>query len=71
MSTMKEGGAMEKKPMYKVTHPDSGGDFCVFKDWGSLRDAELDCAEEGDKIIVELVFMTDKEFDDLGDFEGW
>jgi hypothetical protein len=57
--------------MYKVTHPDSGGDFCVFKDWNNLRDAEFDGAEVGDVISIELIEMTDEEFDALGDFQGW
>lgn len=60
-----------KKVMYKVTHPGSGGDFCVFKDWNHLRDAEFDGAEVGDKITIELIEMTDAEFEELGDFEGW
>jgi hypothetical protein len=63
----------DKKLMYKVTHPDKEGrsDFCVFKDWDHLRDEEFDGAEIGDKITVELVEMTDEEFNDLGEFEGW
>lgn len=62
----------EKRRMYKVSRPDYiGGRFCVFKDWATVGDAEFDGAEVGDVIHVELVEMTDAEFEALGEFEGW
>lgn len=61
-----------KKPCLKVSRPTTNGsDFCVWK-WTNFDiNAEFDGAEEGDSITVELVYMTDKEFEDLGAFEGW
>lgn len=32
---------------------------------------EMDGAEEGEQIVLTLKILTDQEFEDLGDFEGW
>ena len=59
--------------VYKVTRPDEGfgGNWCVYRDWDSVRDAEFDCADPGDKITIELAEMTKEELDGLPEFEGW
>lgn len=62
----------EKKPYLKVSRPDShGSQFCVWP-WGTdVIENEMDGMEIGDTITVELVEMTEEEFRDLGEFEGW
>jgi hypothetical protein len=59
-----------KKPAYKVTRPDIGSSFCIFRNWEDVE-CEFDGAEEGDVIHIQLVMMTDEEYDNLPDFEGW
>ena len=69
---MCDSGTNDKKIIcYKVERPDYPGTFCMFKDSGSLLDAELDPGEVGDSIVVTIVKMTEDEFEDLGEFEGW
>lgn len=60
-----------KKVMYRVERPDvSPGLSCIYKTFGEVE-AEFDGAEVGETIQVEIVEMTDEEFEELGDFEGW
>jgi hypothetical protein len=58
----------DKKVMYKMTR--DRGDFCVWKHVEGIA-SELDRSEVGDIVQIEIVSMTDEEFDDLGEFEGW
>lgn len=56
----------------EVTRPEThGGNRCVWHyddfDWKD----EMDGSEVGDSITLTLRKMTDEEFADLGDFEGW
>lgn len=56
---------------YTVTRADYPGSSCSYRDWGTLLDAELDGAEIGDKITIELIQMTEDKWEDLPEFEGW
>jgi len=50
------------------THP---GMCCTWKfDDFDLR-AEMDGSEVGEEIVLKYVELTDQQFDDLGDFDGW
>jgi hypothetical protein len=62
----------EKVFAFRVTRPEThGNSWCVYGDWDSVHDAELDDATPGDKITVELIEMTKEELDELEPFEGW
>ena len=66
--------ATEKLRVYRVTRPDEFGEnspWCVYRDWDTVRDAELDCADPGDKITIEIAEMTKEELDALPEFQGW
>lgn len=56
----------------KVTRPDTHGDQfnCIVQMNHSLAD-EFDGAEPGERVCFELCEMTEQEFKDLADFEGW
>ena len=54
-----------------MTRTDYPGNSCTYRDWDTLRDGELDGAEVGDKITVELLEMTEHQFENLPEFEGW
>ena len=56
--------------VYKVTRPDFGNQYCVFRSWGEVE-SEFDGAENGDTIHVQMMEMTQAEFDALPDFSGW
>jgi hypothetical protein len=61
----------EKKIHYKLTKPHLfHDDYCVFQNLDSISD-EIDGGEVGDKFLVEIVEMTEEEFINLGEFEGW
>jgi hypothetical protein len=60
----------DKKVYYKLSRPDLFGDCCVFPNFDSIY-FELDGAEVGTKFEIEIVEMTEQEFKDLGEFEGW
>jgi hypothetical protein len=60
----------KKKVYYKLSRPDLYGDYCVFPNFDSIY-FELDNAEVGEKFEIEIVEMTEQEFEDLGEFEGW
>ncbi len=68
---MIKGREEGKFVVFKVTHPDTYGDYCIFREWEDIYDAELDCAEIGQQISVQTVEMTIEELDDLPEFEGW
>jgi hypothetical protein len=59
-----------KKVYYKLSRPDLFGDYCVFPNFDSIF-FELDGSEVGTKFEIEIVEMTEEEFEDLGEFEGW
>jgi hypothetical protein len=64
--------ADKKKPYVEVTRPDThAGLSCFWPLVGFSVIDEMDSAEEGDSIVLTLRMMTEKEFEDLGDFEGW
>lgn len=50
------------------THP---GTFCVWKMAEFDIRAEMDGMEVGESIQLTYLELTDEEFDDLGDFDGW
>ena len=56
----------------KVSRPDThGGNFCMWK-WNDFDvGAEFDGADIGETITLELCEMTEQEFEDLGEFDGW
>ena len=60
----------EKKVYYKLSLVDLIGDYCVYPDFDSIY-FEIDAAEVGTKFEIEIVEMTEEEFEDLGEFEGW
>lgn len=57
--------------VFRVTRPDCGNAFCIYRDWDSVRDGEFDGAEFGDVIHVELVEMSETDLAKLPEFEGW
>jgi hypothetical protein len=56
--------------VYKVTRPECGKQYCIFRFWTDVE-AEFDGADEGDTIQVEMVLMTKAQVDELTDFPGW
>lgn len=61
---------MDRIKVYKVTRPDFGSQYVVFRTWAEVE-SEFDGSDNGDTIHIQLVFMTPTEFDALPDFEGW
>lgn len=59
-----------KKVYYKLSLADTIGDYCIYPNFDSIY-FELDSAEVGTKFEIEVVEMTEEEFEDLGEFEGW
>lgn len=57
--------------VFKVTHPDTYGDYCIFREWEDIYDAELDCSEIEAQISIQTVEMALEELDALPEFEGW
>jgi len=63
---------MSKKRKWLILRPDEQSPFCVIKyDPQNLWDGNISEMEEGDKMIVEVVEMTDEEIEALPEFEGW
>ena len=60
----------EQIKVYKVTRPDCGEQYCVYRTWGEVE-SEFDGADDEDIIHVQLLRMTVAEFDALPDFQGW
>jgi len=73
---MTEVRETEKKKYFKMSLPTEGSVYCVCH--SSARDminAEieglLDRGEVGGQVLVELIEMTDDEFEALGEFDGF
>jgi hypothetical protein len=56
--------------VYKVTRPDSGSQYCIYRNWADVE-TEFDGADWGDIIHIETARMTPAELDALPDFQGW
>jgi hypothetical protein len=62
----------KKKLFINVTRPDTHpGMTCTYHYDTFSIDNEMDGAEVGDSITLTLVEMTEEEYKDLGDFDGW
>ncbi len=62
-----------KEKYIKVTRPRTGPGFYI-QPWSELLsaiDGELNSAEVGEKIILQVVKLTDEQFDSLPEFAGW
>lgn len=58
----------------KITREDTGGCYIqpyTPRDVMNVIDGEFNGAEPGDKIILELIEMTDAEYEALPEFQGW
>jgi len=57
----------------KVMHkdPEDGSYIEKFEYAQRMIEAEFDSAEPGDRIVLELVEMSEDEFEHLDEFEGW
>jgi hypothetical protein len=56
----------------KITRPREGGSYIQpINEIANAIDGEFDGAEAGEKICLELVEMSDEEFEALPDFAGW
>ena len=62
----------QKIKCIKVSRPDTHGkDFCMWK-WKDFDiENEFDGAEVGETILLELCEMTEEEYEELGEFDGW
>lgn len=60
-----------KVPCVKVTRPDIGDMWCLYRLAQFSAADELDGAEIGEKVVMELCEMTDEEINALPEFEGW
>jgi len=62
---------MERKKHLKL-YPEEGANWAIieFDKW-NLWDGNISEMEVGDKMIVEVVEMTDEEVASLPEFEGW
>ena len=56
--------------VYRVMRPDCGRTYCIYRTWGEVE-SEFDGADDEDVIHVQLLRMTEAEFDALPDFQGW
>ena len=64
---------MEKKRYLKISRPNLGG-FYVTGDQHLAKDELITSFENdeiGEKLLFELVEMTEDEFNALPEFEGW
>jgi hypothetical protein len=59
----------EQIKVYRVRRPDCGLQHCVYREWAEVE-SEFYGADNGDIIHVEMICMTQAEFDELPDFEG-
>lgn len=59
--------------VYKLSMPDTFGlRFCSFPE--SAKDAlmtEIENTEIGDKLVIEVIEMTEEEYSKLPEFDGW
>lgn len=62
-----------KKPFIKITRvgAEIGGYIVPLLELSSFLDDEFSGVTEGDKITLEVVYMTDEEYAKLSEFEGW
>jgi hypothetical protein len=60
----------EKKLYPKITRPDYGGTSYIAPDLDAAKD-EMEFSEPGDVFHIEMVEMTDEEYDALPEFDGW
>lgn len=56
--------------VYRVRRLDCGPEHCVYRTWAEVE-SEFDGADNGDLIQVQMMMMTEAEFDALPDFQGW
>ncbi len=69
---MKKGKARGVRKKYLKLRPSYQDAYCIIEfDQYNLWDGNISEMEEGDKMIVEVVEMTDAEMDALPEFEGW
>ncbi len=61
----------ERVRVFRVMRPDMGNVSWISRDWETIADAEFDGAEAGDRITVEVAYMTEQELEKLPEFEGW
>jgi len=57
--------------VFRVSHPNMGKAWCAFRTPDEVADGELNDAEPGDKIHIEVVEMSREELEALPEFEGW
>jgi hypothetical protein len=60
-----------KVKCFKVMRPDCGNKWCVYRTGQGVDDAEFTDSEVGDKIIIEVIEMTESELETLPEFQGW
>lgn len=61
-----------KKQYLVVMRPEThGSQWCVSQLKGFDIQGEFDGAEIGERIVLELIEMTDRQFEALGEFQGW
>lgn len=69
---MCDSGTNDRKIFaYRVTRPGYIGTSCTYRDMNTLFDAELSDAGVGSRIEIEVLQMTEHEFENLSEFEGW
>jgi hypothetical protein len=49
----------------------NGKQHWVSRDWPTILDAEFTDADIGSKVEIELAEMTEHQYENLQDFEGW
>ena len=63
---------MTKKMYVKISRPEThGNSYRVWPYSTFSHEDEMDGMEVGEKIVCELIELTDEEFTDLGEFDGW
>jgi len=62
---------VEKKKYLKL-YPEEGGNWAIIEfSPHNLWDGNISEMEDGDKMIIEVVEMTNDEIQALPEFEGW
>ena len=63
---------MSSKRKFLKIRPDEQSPFAIIEfNEHNLWDGNISEMEEGDKMIVEVVMMTDEEVSSLPEFQGW
>ena len=63
---------MSEKRKFLKLYPEKGANWAIIEfSEHNLWDGNISEMEEGDKMIVEVVEMTDEEVASLPEFEGW